>query len=849
MKNFTHLFIGLLLTSLVSHAQQGLTDLGYPQDAPTGSFFIKNDMIMDDQQTIWIACGTPATMPEMGGLFAFRNGDWTYYLANNSDLPANRVTSLTADQNMVAATTFNGIAFYNIEEDYFLVMNDTFFSDTVLSYTKTTVQDMHVSFWGSIRGLHSEYPDWITYNTFNSGIAGDTVSALLGDVENKLWVGTSNGLCLFDVQEDEWTFIEGTENLHIRTLQLDLQGNLWIGTVGNGGLFCYKEGELLDFETLTHIVPDDDYMVKSIAVTDEGDVYAAIKADSMYSLIRFSGDRFYLYDISLKEPVLLYAEGELYMSSDNLYHFNPDQARLWDSFDFIEINNIRTRISSSGQLSLTQFPSRNIYYEYPANSGKHTIFSQSLVVGGLSEDTDNEHLHINPVIGYQNWYTGPLSADEDAYLQTQEKWNRVWPMSRQMVEEHLANWNQPGYQVPDAISEWPAHGDPQLGQQADIAPFYDVNDNGVYEPDQGDYPIIRGDYALFFVINDQRYAHDNASHLGTEVRGMLYCYHAPEQPALHNSLFLNYQILNLSETDYHDMRIGLFSNFDIGDPYDDYAGADTMLHAIYMYNSQAVDGAGNPEYPGETYGEHPPAQAATFLNRPLSTAMYRNAHAVEPGDYSYPEQFWFNMQAKWQDGTPMSYGGTGYPVNPEDTIRAYHMYPGDLHDPDGWHELALENPLFGSRSMTSSSYVGDFKVNERLCFDLALVSARDMDGDHISSVDLMKAYLQDVHAFFADNLPSNCEDFLPTSLTEQAPQGTNVLHCYPNPANESFTIAYHPVSRQAVVHLYTLTGSFVKSRPVKSAHTVVSLQDMPSGIYLLKLTDGQRILHQKIVKR
>lgn len=849
MKYFTCLLIGLLLSGLISQAQPGLTDLGQPEDVPTGSFWFKNDMIMDDQQTIWIACGSPASLPEMGGLFAYNNGDWTYYSSDNSDLPGNRITSLTAGQNIVTATTYNGIAHYIIEEDYFLVMNDSFFSDTVLSYTKTTDHQVNASYWGSISGLHSEYPDWVTYNTVNSGIAGDTVSALLGDVDNKLWVGTTNGLCLFDVQENEWTFIEGTENFYIRTLQLDLQGNLWIGTDGNGGLFCYKDGELYDFEALTQIVPDDNYMVKSIAVTDEGDVYAPIKADGTHSLIRFSGDRFYLYDISLREPVLLFADGELYLSSDNLYHFNPDQARLWDSFEYIEINNIRTRISSSGQLSLADFPSRNIYYEFPVNSGKNTIFRQSLVVGGLSGESGNEQLHINPLHGYQNWFTGPLSTDEDAYLQNQEKWNRVWPMSREMVEEHIANWSQPGYEVPNAISEWPAHGDTQLGQQANIAPFYDVNENGIYEPDQGDFPIIRGDYALFFVNNDQRYAHESASHLGTEVRGMLYGYHAPDQPALHNSLFFNYQILNLSETDYHDMRIGLYSDFDIGAPFDDYTGSDTMLQAIFMYNAQAIDGDGDLFFEDEAYGEHPPAQAAAFLNRPLSTAIYRNAHPVYGGDYSYAEQFWFLMQAKWQDGTPMIYGGTGYPVNPEDTIRAYHMYPGDLHDPNGWHEPALENPILGTRNMTSSSFVGDFKVNERLCFDLALVSARDMDGDHISSVDLMKTYLQDVHTFYADNLPSNCEDFTHTSLAEKSEQATNLLRCYPNPANESFTIAYHPVSRQAVVYLYTLTGSFVKSSPVKSAHTVVSLQDMPSGVYLLKLTDGQRVLHQKIVKR
>ena len=40
-----------------------------------------------------------------------------------------------------------------------------------------------------------------------------------------------------------------------------------------------------------------------------------------------------------------------------------------------------------------------------------------------------------------------------------------------------------------------------------LAPFYDVDKNGIYDPSNGDYPLINGDQALWYVYNDVGAAH------------------------------------------------------------------------------------------------------------------------------------------------------------------------------------------------------------------------------------------------------------------------------------------------------------------------------------------------------
>ena len=45
-------------------------------------------------------------------------------------------------------------------------------------------------------------------------------------------------------------------------------------------------------------------------------------------------------------------------------------------------------------------------------------------------------------------------------------------------------------------------GDTSLGQAPYLAPFVDVDYDGLYNPALGDYPDVMGDQAIFFIFND-----------------------------------------------------------------------------------------------------------------------------------------------------------------------------------------------------------------------------------------------------------------------------------------------------------------------------------------------------------
>src|SRR5690606_33742750 len=78
-------------------------------------------------------------------------------------------------------------------------------------------------------------------------------------------------------------------------------------------------------------------------------------------------------------------------------------------------------------------------------------------------------------------------------------------ISRSEVQEFVAYWeaglndaengtntqqeNFPDYQIPQSILGWPGNGDPTLDQALRLAPFFDRNGDGYYDPEgAGDYP-------------------------------------------------------------------------------------------------------------------------------------------------------------------------------------------------------------------------------------------------------------------------------------------------------------------------------------------------------------------------
>ncbi len=158
--------------------------------------------------------------------------------------------------------------------------------------------------------------------------------------------------------------------------------------------------------------------------------------------------------------------------------------------------------------------------------------------------------------------------------------------------------------------EWPA---------AKGAPFYDNDGDGVYSPSIDEPGVAGGDQVAWFVINDLDQGASTSLYgskpIGLEVGVTMWGYARTD--ALGDVIFKKYTIVyegtanTPDDATIQDMYIAQWSDPDLGDFGDDFAGSDVGLSLGYVYNGQEDDS----HYVG--FGLAPPAVGYDFLQGPI----------------------------------------------------------------------------------------------------------------------------------------------------------------------------------------------------------------------------------------
>jgi hypothetical protein len=545
---------------------------------------------------------------------------------------------------------------------------------------------------------------------------------------------------------------------------------------------------------------------------------------------------------SYNDSLVFYTASMYHRGIDSLYYYITDLVTGQMSematvriavenagFDFLDINNVKCRINAWGN----QFwdMDQSACFEIPANSGKNTIYSASLWLGGLDE---NNQLHLagEKYRTYgEDYFPGPILHPSINTEDVNATWNRVWKLSRDEIDFHRMHWNEAKYEIPENILHWPANGNVLLGQAAQLAPFYDWNNDGIYNPVSGDFPVIKGDQAIYFIYNDAVAFHGETYGypINAEIQVMFYAWDSPEETPLYNTIFADYSIINRSELMYKDFYAGYFVDFDLGNAADDYVGCDTTLDLAYVYNGGEIDGNGAA---GE-YGSHPPAQGITFLNQKMNSFSCFNQNGGYPVyEPFYAEGYYYYMQALWLDSTHLTYGGQGYGGD-EPVMFAY---PGNPSEGSAWSEFSAANQPGDRRCVMVTGPV-DFYPGDTLHIEMAFVFARDPDGDNLSSVDLLKKRVADVRDVF----------FLAPGIDEPRPSSLEIK-VYPNPFSDFIYIKTEKPGTHLHYAIYNLLGKEVKSGMFNSSCTI-NFEDTEPGFYLLKLSNGQQNITRKILKQ
>lgn len=422
----------------------------------------------------------------------------------------------------------------------------------------------------------------------------------------------------------------------------------------------------------------------------------------------------------------------------------------------LDQNEVSTTMWSNGNLFHNPLVS-SASYEVLNGSGNHLIFNGHMTFAGINQDGDIK-------VANSSWrrpesfHPGPFSSTGNyyGYDYTSNNVNTIWKVRRSEIIYHIDNFDNPNYEAPDGISDWPGNGNVNAGMAEQLAPYVDLNNNQIYEPELGEYPCIRGDMAIYSIMNDGRFNNLNvgSEKMDLEVHTMMYQFNGND--FIDTTTFMNVKVINRGTDDYSDFKMMLYIDGDIGFIEDDYIGCDSTRNLAFTYNGNSNDAGGNGA-PG--YGANPPALGIVSLNKHMeyfgSFFRFMNSATVNPITV---DGYWNYMNGRWLDGTPWTYWGNGYQSSNTPTN---YLFSGNPYTEEGWTELNVDGDgssnSYGDRRKFIVLEAQNLPSGGEVIYDFAVITSRA--GEVLRNVQGVIDLADDVKQYYDDNLENyNCQE-------------------------------------------------------------------------------------------
>ncbi|MFA7273216.1 MAG: T9SS type A sorting domain-containing protein [Crocinitomicaceae bacterium] len=334
-----------------------------------------------------------------------------------------------------------------------------------------------------------------------------------------------------------------------------------------------------------------------------------------------------------------------------------------------QFNDVAALLQQGGRLF--ENPGTNTAgYEIPKGSGLKAIFAGSLWMGGVDA---NGQLKLAAVrfkqLGNDFW-AGPLSvtlgsgnydpsvpAGDDVVrdfgsadiLSSQcDAYDKFFTIQKGEVKNFKIWWDydqgitttpveKPNNEIMQRIINWPAHGDIGLNQDYYLAPFYDNDGGGSYNPiEEGDYPwyddilgrddiacgvdrriSLFGDETHWWVFNDKGNIHNETGGdpIGMEIRAQAFAFATNDE--VNRMTFYNYELINRGVQTLYNTYFSQWLDPDLGNANDDYVGCDVSRGLGYAFNGDNNDETASANI---GYGVNPPAIGIDFFEGPYLDA-------------------------------------------------------------------------------------------------------------------------------------------------------------------------------------------------------------------------------------
>ncbi len=309
---------------------------------------------------------------------------------------------------------------------------------------------------------------------------------------------------------------------------------------------------------------------------------------------------------------------------------------------------------------------------------------------------------------------GPLIEDKTESEERCAYFTRAWKITRmevlKLIEEFAAG-DLLLMDIPNDILEWPAIGNPHISTfklEEDLAPFFDHNEDGIYNPLDGDYPIVLTESPdfiphqfRFYVINDADGVHFESlgDALQMEFQVMDFVVKADSSFESEKAIFTRLKCIYKGKEDLRKFKMGIWEDNHIGCGLLNYVGCSPDLNSTYIYNTNGANTMCDDLM--QVPDNLSVVKSMIFTDHSLKGFSY----IIRPNEVvpSLPTpnvlSYYNYMSGIFPDGTPLTYGGTGVNLGSVDsTLFAFPDFPNDAN---GWSMQTANFPISDKRTIST----------------------------------------------------------------------------------------------------------------------------------------------------
>ncbi|MBN1634788.1 MAG: T9SS type A sorting domain-containing protein [Ignavibacteria bacterium] len=528
--------------------------------------------------------------------------------------------------------------------------------------------------------------------------------------------------------------------------------------------------------------------------------------------------------------------------------FPPPAYDSTKKFNTLDGNNIKSYFLSTGIINNSPVNYYSPGFEWPKGSGKTAIFSSGLSIAGYINGTFRQA----SAFYFGEFWQGTTNngvPESPAFLK------RIYKIKRGDNCYNSIDWANWGLIVPFG------------------APYYDVNNNGIYDVCI-DTPGVRDASQTLFMALTDGFAGTHYSGEGfgggtqplfADVRVTAWCY---SDSIVSDVQYVKWEIINKGIHYWDSLHFALTGDADLGVAADDYNGCDSARNMFFTYNSYNED---------FVYGTSPPAVGMRILKFALNRSVIpydtvkttsfvnfaSNGTSTPPcemqpyaeplGAFNFMKGFkkdlspWMNPLFNPPRQVKFTYGGDPY------TYEGWIESKGSVKNCGGTIGTVVDSNPPGDRRFVLNMGKGNFRMAPGESNTIIMAQMITRGTSNLHSVTKLKQ-LSDIASNFYQTVGIQ-------PVSTEIPECFSLEQNYPNPFNSEtiikFSIPPYNLVTLSPRHLVTLkvfdllgreVATLVNSNLQPGTYEVTfNGSNFSSGIYFYRLSAGNFSETRKLV--